>query len=91
MSHFARGIVSGARVRQGQLIGYVGSTGLAAGTHVHYEVLVHGRFVDPLRIRLPPQRVLGGAMLARFDRRRAQLDEAASREGQLHRLIVDKL
>ena len=47
MSAFAKGMEAGKRVRQGQVIGFVGSTGLSTGPHVHYEILVNGRFVDP--------------------------------------------
>ena len=60
MTAFARGIEPGVRVRQGQVIGYVGSTGLSTGAHVHYEILVNGRFVDPMRIKLPRGRALDG-------------------------------
>jgi murein DD-endopeptidase MepM/ murein hydrolase activator NlpD len=74
MSAFARGIQPGVRVRQGQVIGYVGSTGQSTGPHVHYEILVNGRFVDPMRIKLPRGRVLEGQVLASFDRERERLD-----------------
>ena len=60
MSAFARNIQPGTRVRQGQVIGYVGSTGLSTGPHVHYEIMVNNRFVDPMRIKLPRGRVLEG-------------------------------
>jgi hypothetical protein len=60
MTAFSRSTQPGARVRQGQVIGYVGSTGLSTGPHVHYEILVNGRFVDPLRVKLPRGRVLDG-------------------------------
>ena len=63
MTAFARSTQPGARVRQGQVIGYVGSTGLSTGPHVHYEILVNGRFVDPLRVKLPRGRVLEGPVL----------------------------
>ncbi|HEY5126261.1 MAG TPA: LysM peptidoglycan-binding domain-containing M23 family metallopeptidase, partial [Bradyrhizobium sp.] len=52
MSAFAKGMAPGKRVRQGQVIGFVGSTGMSTGAHVHYEILVNGRFVDPMRIKL---------------------------------------
>src|SRR5262249_62035250 len=90
MSRFARGVAPGARVRQGQLIGYVGSTGLSTGPQLHYEVLVNGRFLDPLRMRLPPQQVLRAAMLEQFDRERERLDGVALRNGQFHALIAEK-
>ena len=60
MSAFARGMEEGQHVRQGQVIGFMGSTGLSTGSHLHYEILVNGRFVDPMRIKLPRGRVLEG-------------------------------
>ena len=80
MSAFARGIEEGKRVRQGQVIGFVGSTGLSTGSHVHYEILVNGRFVDPMRIKLPRGRVLEGGLLANFDRERERLDNIMTRK-----------
>ena len=53
MSAYAKGMEPGKRVRHGQVIGFVGSTGMSTGAHVHYEILVNGRFVDPMRIKLP--------------------------------------
>jgi murein DD-endopeptidase MepM/ murein hydrolase activator NlpD len=79
MSAFARGIQPGAKVRQGQLIGYVGSTGLSTGPHLHYEIIVNGRLVDPMRIKLPRGRVLEGALLAGFDRERDKVDATMTR------------
>lgn len=75
MSRFAKGIQPGVRVRQGQVIGYVGSTGLSTGPHLHYEVIVNGNHVDPMRIRLPRGRVLAGEQLAAFERERNRIDE----------------
>jgi murein DD-endopeptidase MepM/ murein hydrolase activator NlpD len=80
MSAFARGIDEGARVRQGQVIGFVGSTGLSTGSHLHYEILVNGRFVDPMRIKLPRGRVLEGPLLARFEQERERLDGIMARK-----------
>ena len=74
MSAFARGMEAGKRVRQGQVIGYVGSTGLSTGAHLHYEILVNGRFVDPMKVKLPRGRVLDGTLLAGFDQERGRLD-----------------
>jgi murein DD-endopeptidase MepM/ murein hydrolase activator NlpD len=74
MSAFAKGLEVGKRVRQGQVIGFVGSTGQSTGAHVHYEILVNGRFVDPMRIKLPRGRSLEGPMLASFEKERDRLD-----------------
>jgi murein DD-endopeptidase MepM/ murein hydrolase activator NlpD len=79
MSAFARGMVAGRRVRQGQLIGYVGSTGLSTGAHLHYEILINGRFVDPMKIKLPRGRVLEGTLLAGFEGERKRLDNMITR------------
>lgn len=74
MSRFARGVTAGAKVRQGQVIGYVGSTGLSTGAHLHYEVIINGHFVDPMKIRVPRGRELDGRMLAEFTRQREQIE-----------------
>jgi murein DD-endopeptidase MepM/ murein hydrolase activator NlpD len=74
MSAFAKGMEAGKRVRQGQVIGFVGSTGLSTGAHVHYEILVNSRFVDPMRVKLPRGRVLDGPVLASFEKERDRVD-----------------
>ena len=74
MTAFARGLDVGSRVRQGQIIGFVGSTGMSTGAHVHFEILINDRFVDPMKVKLPRGRVLDGATLALFEKDREQLD-----------------
>ena len=81
MSAFAKGMEPGKRVRQGQVIGFVGSTGQSTGPHVHYEILVNGRFVDPLRVKLPRGRSLEGPMMAGFEKERDRLDTQMSNRG----------
>ena len=79
MSAFARGMEPGKKVRQGQVIGYVGSTGLSTGAHLHYEILINGRFVDPMKIKLPRGRVLEGTLLAGFETERTRVDDIITR------------
>lgn len=74
MKAFHRGIRSGKRVRQGQIIGYVGTTGRSTGPHLHYEIMVDGRQVNPLRVRMPSGRKLEGKELDRFHAARQQAD-----------------
>jgi murein DD-endopeptidase MepM/ murein hydrolase activator NlpD len=81
MTAYARGIEPGAKVRQGQVIGFVGSTGLSTGAHLHYEIMVNGRFVDPMRIRLPRGRVLEEQILAAFETERDRIDGMMARGG----------
>ena len=79
MSAFARGMEAGKKVRQGQVIGYVGSTGLSTGAHLHFEILINGRFVDPMKVKLPRGRVLEGTLLGGFEQERTRLDTMITR------------
>jgi murein DD-endopeptidase MepM/ murein hydrolase activator NlpD len=74
LSGFARGVKEGAKVRQGQVVGYLGRTGLATGPHLHYEILVNGHFVDPMRVKLARTREFDGRMLASFRREQDRID-----------------
>jgi murein DD-endopeptidase MepM/ murein hydrolase activator NlpD len=86
MSAFAKGLEVGKRVRQGQVIGFVGSTGVSTGAHVHYEILVNGRFVDPMRIKLPRGRSLDGPLMASFEKERDRLDTMMTNRGSAARV-----
>jgi murein DD-endopeptidase MepM/ murein hydrolase activator NlpD len=68
LSRFATGMRSGRRVEQGEVIGYVGSTGRSTGPHLHFEVLKNGEQVDPLEVAQPPAENLAGTALAAFRR-----------------------
>jgi murein DD-endopeptidase MepM/ murein hydrolase activator NlpD len=89
MSAFAKGLESGKRVRQGQVIGFIGSTGASTGPHVHYEILVNGRFVDPMRVKLPRGRSLEGPVMASFEKERDRLDTMMSGRGGAPARISD--
>jgi murein DD-endopeptidase MepM/ murein hydrolase activator NlpD len=74
LSGFAKGIAPGRRVRQGQVIGYVGTTGRSTGPHLHYEVLRSGAPINPLRLKQPPNQQLAGADLKRFQTEVERID-----------------
>jgi murein DD-endopeptidase MepM/ murein hydrolase activator NlpD len=88
MSAFAKGMEAGKKVRQGQVIGFVGSTGQSTGPHVHYEILVNGRFVDPMRVKLPRGRSLDGPILAAFEKERDRIDAQMNSRGS-SRIVSD--
>jgi murein DD-endopeptidase MepM/ murein hydrolase activator NlpD len=79
MSRIGDGVAEGVKVRQGQVIGYVGTSGMSSGPHLHYEVLVNTRFVDPLAIQVPRERQLEGRELLDFQRERARIDDLMRR------------
>ena len=74
LNGYARGIKRGAKVRQGQIIGYVGSTGRSTGPHLHYEVLVNGKRMNSQRLKLPSGRTLRGQDREKFEISRIKID-----------------
>jgi murein DD-endopeptidase MepM/ murein hydrolase activator NlpD len=74
MKSFAKGIREGKKVRQGQVIGYVGSTGMSTGPHLHYEVVVNGKKVNSQRLKLPSGKVLKGKVREKFELERIKID-----------------
>ena len=74
MSKFARGIKPGVRVKQGQIIGYVGSTGKSTGPHLHYEVIVNGKKVNSQKLKLPSGKILKGEERKLFETKKIKLD-----------------
>ena len=74
MSKFAKGIRSGVRVKQGQTIGYVGSTGKSTGPHLHYEVIVNGKKINSQKLKLPSGKALKGKDRELFETKKIKLD-----------------
>ena len=74
MSKFGRGIKKGVRVKQGQIIGYVGSTGLSTGPHLHYEVIENGRKINSQKLKLPSGKILKGDQRKVFEVNKIKID-----------------
>lgn len=80
LSRFVDGMDVGTHVRQGQLIGYVGSTGQSTGPHLHFEIKINGNLVDPLSVKLPKDNVLPQQYEAKFAQTMAQINDLMTRE-----------
>ena len=74
MKSFAKGIKEGRKIKQGQIIGYVGSTGMSTGPHLHYEVVVNGKKVNSQRLKLPSGKILKGDARENFELERIKID-----------------
>tara|TARA_Y100000590_G_C15683828_1_gene1000836 strand:+ start:103 stop:1404 length:1302 start_codon:yes stop_codon:yes gene_type:complete len=74
MSKFGRGIKKGVRVKQGQIIGYVGSTGLSTGPHLHYEVIENGTKINSQKLKLPSGKILKGKLRNKFEVNKIKID-----------------
>ncbi len=94
MSRFARGMRAGARVRQGQVIGYVGTTGRSTGPHLHYEVLRRGEQVNPMSLRVANGRNLTGRALELFTIERERINtlrQVRARENPVHEAVASPI
>lgn len=79
MVRIGEGVTKGTKVRQGQVIGFVGTTGMSSGPHLHYEVHVNSRAMNPLSIKVPRSRQLQGRLLTEFKREKNRVDDLMQR------------
>ena len=83
ISRYAPGIKAGMRVRQGQVVAYVGSTGMSTGPHLHYEVWLNGQRVNPIGAKVPQGTILGGGELASFKAKKSRIDRMLADGGSV--------
>jgi murein DD-endopeptidase MepM/ murein hydrolase activator NlpD len=89
MSRFAKGMSTGRRVRQGEIIGYVGTTGASTGPHLHYEVMLNGVQVNPRGVNLPIGEVLEGEQLRIFQAHARDIDRTRN-SGRMVKMAATK-
>ena len=82
MNLYGNNIRKGTKVKQGQIIGYVGTTGISTGNHLHYEVIFRGRKINPSTIKTPPERKLSESELERFFTKKEIIDQSLKSQGQ---------